>query len=186
MRERTKSMSSTDANKLTYRHYVCFPDDGQRHEVIDGDHYVNPAPTTYHQSVLQRILVQLFNSVELAGYGRVFPAPTDVHLSEYDIVQPDIVVISKANLPMITPAKVKGVPDLLIEVVSPSSVKNDHDLKRQLYQRVGVGEYWIVELDEQFVMQLVLGDEGYEEVQHGNTVASHVIPEAVVDLSQVW
>ena len=103
--------SITPITKLTYQDYVCYPDDGKRHEIIDGDHYMNPAPVPLHQSVLQRLLVQLFNGVELTGLGRVFPALIDVQLSDHDIVQPDIVVVAEARRGIITPIKIKGSPD---------------------------------------------------------------------------
>ena len=74
--------------KLGYREYCCFPDDGWRHEIIDGDHVMTPAPSTSHQTVSKRLQHQLYMQVELAGLGLVFNAPVDVQLTEHDIVQP--------------------------------------------------------------------------------------------------
>jgi hypothetical protein len=62
--------------KLGYREYCCFPDDGRRHEIIDGDHYVNPAPSTYHQTVSRRLQHQLYTQIELTGRGVVYNAPS--------------------------------------------------------------------------------------------------------------
>jgi Uma2 family endonuclease len=96
--------------KLGYREYVCFPADGRRHEVIDGEHVVNPAPNTYHQTLSRRIQFQLYTQIELRGLGAVFDAPTDLQLSDVDIVQPDLIVILNRKRTIITPTKIKGVP----------------------------------------------------------------------------
>jgi Uma2 family endonuclease len=83
-----------------------------------------PAPSTYHQTVSGRLQYQLYTQIELKKLGVVFYAPVDVQLSEFDIVQPDLVVVLEANR-IITPSKIKGTPDLLIEILSPSSIEND-------------------------------------------------------------
>lgn len=79
--------------RLGYREYVCFPDDGRRHEIIDGEHVVNPAPDTYHQTLSRRIQFQLYTQIELEQLGQIFDAPTDLQLSETDIVQPDLILV---------------------------------------------------------------------------------------------
>ena len=107
--------------KLTYEDYVRIPEDGKRHEIIDGDHYVTPRPFVYHQTVSGRLFVQLFRQVEERELGRVLCAPMDVLLSEVDIVQPDIVVVLKRNASIITKKNIQGSPDLLIEILSPST-----------------------------------------------------------------
>jgi Uma2 family endonuclease len=136
-------------SKLGYREYCCFPDDGRRHEIIDGDQYVTPAPSTAHQTISKRMQHQLYTQIELAGLGIVFNAPVDVQLTEHDIVQPDLVVILADRTRMITPTKVNGVPDLIIEILSLSNAAHDTALKKQLYERTGVAEYWIADPDNQ-------------------------------------
>ena len=79
--------------KLTYEDYALLPDDGKIHEIIDGDHYMTPAPATYHQTLSRRIQFQLYRQIEEKDLGFVFDAPTDVQLSDIDIVQPDLLVI---------------------------------------------------------------------------------------------
>jgi Uma2 family endonuclease len=177
---------STDIHKLTYRDYVCFPDDGKRHEIIDGDHYMNPAPSTYHQAVSRRIQFQLYSQIELSERGEVIYAPVDVELSPYDIVQPDLVVVlSGRNI--ITPTKVKGVPDHLVEILSPSSDRNDRELKFNLYQRVGVPEYWIVDPFEHQVLQFRLADGRYQETVHYESIICDYLDGTIsVDLTRVW
>lgn len=148
-------------SKLGYREYCCFPDDGRRHEIIDGDHYVTPAPSTAHQTISKRIQHQLYTQIELAGLGIVFNAPVDVQLTEHDIVQPDLVVILADRIRMITPTKVNGVPDLIIEILSASNVAHDTAVKKQLYERTGVAEYWIADPDNQRLERYQLLDGAY-------------------------
>ena len=111
--------------KLGYAQYLTFPDDGNRHEIINGEHYMNAAPSTYHQTVSRRIQFQLYTQIELRGLGAVYDAPVDVQLSDNDIVQPDLVVVLNANRSIIIPAKIVGVPDMIVEIISPSSSEND-------------------------------------------------------------
>jgi len=150
--------------KLGYREYCCFPDDGWRHEIIDGDHVMTPAPSTTHQTVSKRLQHQLYTQIELAGLGLVFNAPIDVQLTEHDIVQPDLVVVLKVPIDrtrMITQTKINGVPDLVVEILSPSTAAIDTALKKQLYERTGVAEYWIADPDNQRLERYRLADGGY-------------------------
>ncbi len=173
--------------KLTYREYVLFPNDGRRHEIIDGDHYVNPAPGTYHQTLSRRIQFQIYQQLELAGQGQIFDAPTDVQLTESDIVQPDLVVVLEANRLAITPAKIKGIPDLVVEILSPGNPDYDRELKKQMYQRTGVPEYWIVDPEEHVIEQYVLAGKEYElRDRHAKAIVPTTLPGVEVDLSKVW
>ena len=112
-------------------------------------------------------------------------APIDVQLTPTDIVQPDIVVVLTENR-IITPTKVKDSPEHLIEILSPSTESNDRTLKRSLYERAGVKEYWIVDPLEQELIQLVLADGKYAEPPHQGSVAVTYLPEVAVDLNRMW
>ena len=147
--------------KLGYGDYCGFPEDGRRHEIIDGDHFMTPAPSTTHQTVSKRLQHQLYTQIELAGLGLVFNAPIDVQLSDHDIVQPDLVAVLADRTQMITPTKINGVPDLVVEILSPSTASNDTSLKKHLYERTGVGEYWIADPDNQRLEQYRLVDGSY-------------------------
>jgi Uma2 family endonuclease len=178
---------TTGATKLTYRDYVHFPEDGKRHEIIDGEHYVTPAPETYHQKLSRKIQFQLFQQIEERGLGEVYNAPTDVELSDADIVQPDLVVILAAKQRIVTPKKVKGIPDLVVEILSPATKGRDRRLKRELYRRVGVPEYWIVDPDEHVVEQHLLQASRYRLVgRHTTRVTFRGLEGVVVDLARVW
>lgn len=172
--------------RLGYAEYVLFPDDGKRHEVIEGDHYMNPAPGTYHQTVSKRLQHHLFNKIELAGHGLIFPAPIDVQLGPYDIVQPDLVVLLKDGRARVTPVKILGPPDLLVEIESPSTVDNDRHLKRRIYERSGVTEYWIVDPIELTLTQCVLRDGTYAETPHGDELHLAILPDVALPLREIW
>ena len=172
--------------KLGYAEYVLYPDDGKRHEIIDGDHYMNPAPSTYHQTVSKRFQHYLYTQIELAGLGLVFYAPIDVQLSDHDIVQPDLVVLLKDTRARITPTKINGAPDLLIEIMSPSTADNDRHLKRRVYERSGTTEYWIVDPSEPSVTQLLLRNGVYVETPHGAELHLAILPAVVIPLPEIW
>jgi Uma2 family endonuclease len=147
---------------------------------------MNPAPSTYHQTVSKRLQHHLYTKIELAGLGLVFNAPIDVQLSEHDIVQPDLVVLLRNTKARVTPTKISGAPDLLIEILSPSTAENDRNLKRRIYERSGTAEYWIVDPDEPCLTQLALRDGVYVETSHGDEVRLAVLPEVAVALAEIW
>jgi Uma2 family endonuclease len=132
--------------KLTYDDFVQFPDDGQRHELIDGEHYVTPSPNTKHQRVSMNLTVVIGSWLERNPIGQLFHAPFDVVFSHFDVVEPDLLYLSNARAAdALTPKHVRGVPELVIEINSPSTRKRDETIKRQLYERSGVSEYWVVD-----------------------------------------
>ena len=133
------------ATKLTYDDFVLFPDDGKRHELIDGEHFVSPSPNLRHQRVLRDFGFLLHRFVEANDLGEVFLAPLDVVFSIHDVVEPDIIFVSNARSSILTAANLQGSPDLVVEVLSPSNRRYDEVKKRGLYERADVGEYWIVD-----------------------------------------
>ena len=171
--------------KLTYDHYALFPTDGMRHEIINGRHYVNPAPSPQHQTISRRIQFQIYQQIEIAGFGQVFNAPIDLQLSETDVVQPDIVVVMNDN-PIITETRILGVADLVIEILSPSNRQYDLQLKKTLYQQAGIREYWIVDGPNRTVQKNLLNSDGdYEFSQHDKEITCSEL-KIVVDLESVW
>ncbi len=151
-------MSSTPVElKFTYEDFLLFSDNGKRHELIDGDHWMTPAPSTRHQRISGRILTILQNFLDRQRLGEVFAAPCDVVLSEVDVVEPDILFVAKSRQSIITEHHIQGPPDLIVEILSATTRKNDEIVKRKLYERSAVQEYWIVdpELDQVKVYRLV-------------------------------
>jgi Uma2 family endonuclease len=116
-------------------------------EVIENTLYMSPTPTGQHQRILKELLVQLDLKIRNAEIGEVFVAPLDVFLDETsNAVQPDIFFIQSKNLSIVNPnGHVHGVPDLIIEILSPGNAKHDKVRKKDLYEKFGVKEYWIVD-----------------------------------------
>lgn len=130
--------------KYTYHDYCLFPED-KRYEVIDGDAYHILTPPIQHQAISQKLVVLIFYFLRKVHVGELLFAPVDVVLTDYDIVQPDILYISNERKSILTEANVQGAPDWVIEILSPSSIERDRDLKLKLYSRHAVKEYWIVD-----------------------------------------
>jgi Uma2 family endonuclease len=139
------------APKMTYDDFMHLPDDGLRHELIDGVHYVAPAPLTRHQRVSRELLVALHIYLQRTGLGEVFAAPVDVVLSSEDVVEPDLLIVLGDQSGIVTDKHVRGAPALVIEILSPGTRGRDRGIKRQLYARSGVREYWIVDPDGQTI-----------------------------------
>lgn len=132
--------------RLTVDDFMLFPDDGRRHEIIDGVHYVTPSPFTRHQAVLGRLHLSLGNYLEARpDLGRVFFAPFDVIFSRWDVVEPDLLVIAGDQLEILTAKHVVGAPAIVVEVLSPGTRKVDESIKRRLFERGGVREYWLID-----------------------------------------
>ena len=173
-------------SKLTYEHYTQLPDDGNRHEIIDGLHYMNPAPIPYHQALSRHIQFQLYSAIELENLGEVINAPIDVQFSNHDVVQPDLVVVLKGNN-IATQSKLKGTPNLIVEILSPFTSSRDEGLKKELYEQNKVPEYWVVDHDEKAVRKYVLANGCYSEpTRHTESITCNGLPNVDVDLKRVW
>jgi Uma2 family endonuclease len=145
--------------KFTYADYVNFPDDGRRHELIDGEHFVTPSPERRHQQLSGRLFAALAAYLPQNPVGEVYAAPLDVILSDSDVVQPDILYVSKERS-QILGRWVHGAPDLVVEILSPATRKVDEAIKRRLYDRVNVRQYWIVDLELDSVKVYRRSDDG--------------------------
>ena len=138
--------------KLTYDDFLLFPDDGKRHELIDGEHYVTASPNTKHQRVSGNLFWLIRRYLEEHQIGRIFYAPFDVVFSHFDVVEPDLLYMSNVRAAEILTAQhVKGSPQLVIEIGSPSTRGRDETIKRRLYERSAVDEYWVVDPDVDLV-----------------------------------
>jgi Uma2 family endonuclease len=133
--------------KLTIDEYRELPNDGKRYQILDGDLDVAPAPGSRHQRVSRNLEFILVRDLHRRGTGIVHHAPIDVILSRHDIVQPDIVFVRRERRDIVTPADIEGAPDLVVEIVSPSTRRTDVLVKSRLYARCGVPLYWIVDPD---------------------------------------
>ena len=174
--------------RYTYADYLLMPDD-VRYELIDGDLILAPAPTTPHQRVLLNLAVSLVSLVGDNGLGEVFVAPTDVYLSDTNVVQPDLLFVAAGRAGIITEPNIHSAPDLVVEVASPSTEDRDRSVKLDLYARYGVAEYWIVQPVAGTVEQLQLED-GVLVVRgrynRTDALTTPLLPGLRIDLSQVF
>ena len=132
--------------KLTYDDFLLFPDDGQRHELIDGEHCVTPSPNVKHQRVQINLVRALLSYLDTHPVGEIFCAPLDVVLSQHDVVEPDLFYLSHERAAkVLTSQHARGAPELVIEIASKGTRKRDDTIKRRLYERDGVSEYWVVD-----------------------------------------
>lgn len=145
----------------TYEDLRRMPDDGLRYEVIDGDLLVTPAPTTTHQTLSKRIQFALMQQIELRGLGLVFDAPVDLIFSPLRTVQPDLLVVRTERTSFVTERGIETAPDLVIEILSPSTERTDRDRKAKLYASEGVREYWIVDAAQRCIEVYGLAATGY-------------------------
>jgi Uma2 family endonuclease len=180
------------AVKLTYDDFVQFPDDGRRHELIDGEHYVTPSPNTKHQRVSMSLSILIGAWLEANPIGQVFHAPYDVVLSDLDIVEPDIVYMSNERAAqVITPMHVRGVPDLVVEIASKGTRKRDETIKRRLYERAGIQEYWVVDPEVDVVRVSRLEGEAFARPVElsraaGDTLTTPLLPGLAMPLARIF
>jgi Uma2 family endonuclease len=146
--------------KLTYEDYALLPED-RRYEVIDGELFLTPAPTPFHQVVSERIGYQLSDYLKRTRVGVMFYAPCDVVLSAHDVVQPDILVVLADHKAVIGEKYIAGAPDLVVEVLSPSTETRDRVAKAKRYASFGVREMWLVDPAAKTIEVLVNAGDGF-------------------------
>jgi Uma2 family endonuclease len=174
--------------KHTYEDYAKLPE-GERVELVDGEFFVSPSPRTRHQALLGKLYRILAEWTESHLAGTVFPAPTDVVLSKHDVVQPDIFFISKARLSIITELNIQGAPDFIIEILSPGEEKRDMVIKKALYEKYGVKEYWIVDPDAQTISAYDLKSSRFvlrKTFKTKETIASFVLSGFALSLAELF
>ena len=170
-------MTNVNTAILTYEDYRNAPED-VRYELLDGELVMIAAPNIAHQRAIGRLFRMLSAFVESGELGEVLIAPTDVVLSDTNVVQPDVLFVSRERMSIVDADNVKGSPDLVVEIVSPNNPEGDLVRKRDIYARYGVGEYWIADPGARSitVMSLegkayrVVGEYGEEDVLKSNAL----------------
>ena len=142
----------TQQKPTTWEDVLRMPDDGNRYEFIGGRLYVTAAPVIRHQRISKRLVAALMRILEDAGHGEVFKAPCLVEFPGIgDRVQPDLFFVAEERREIIREKQLLGAPDLVVEILSPSTAHRDRGIKLDLYARCGVGQYWIVDPVEDVV-----------------------------------
>ena len=164
--------------KYTYEDYMRTPDD-IRYELLDGELILCPSPHTAHQRTSRDTFLPLMTFVEGNELGEAFHAPCDVVLDDFNVVQPDILFVSNERAHIVTDLNIQGAPDLVIEILSPSTAQRDKTQKRDLYARHDVKEYWQSDTDAKSVLVLTLENGEYRVAgiyTAGQTIVSPLLP----------
>lgn len=185
-------MADLTRTKLTAAEfYEMFPETTAQIELIEGEVIVSPSAKDIHGEIVLNLILLVGNHVKAHELGQMRTAPNDVHLSATEIVQPDIHFVSKENsvCKKGEDGYWHGAPDLVIEILSPGTMKLDRVTKFELYQKHGVREYWIVDPLENFIEVYVL--DGGQYRRHGaytetETLTSVVLPELTLTLAEVF
>lgn len=164
------------ARPFTYQDYLALDDD-RPCQVVAGVLHVSPAPTSRHQRCVVTLVHLLEGFVAARRLGLVFVAPTDVVLSELDVVQPDVLFVSEARRAIARRRGIEGAPDLVVEVLSPSTEALDRRGKLSAYAAAGVAEHWLVDLDAARVeVRRGPGLPLHETVRSGGQVTTPLLP----------
>lgn len=175
--------------KFTVSDYMSMPEDGKRYQLLEGEMIFAAAPTTRHQVVSGNLYILMRITFTGRGLGRVLYSPVDVVLSEHDVAQSDLLFVSNERAAIVTAANIQGAPDLVVEILSPSTVGYDRGYKRSLYGWHGVRELWLVEPIAETVEVFVAGRDLLEEyATHGNTgeFTTPLMQGASIDLAELF
>lgn len=174
--------------KYTYREYLYTPDD-KRYELIDGELLLSPSPKTAHQRLERKLGTIMSFFVDDAGLGEIFFAPFDVYFNETNVVQPDIIFVSSERALIVNDDNIRGAPDMVVEILSPSTANRDRVLKRALYAENGVKEFWIADTDAKTISVFLLGDSGFDLVAiygEGQALTSPTLSGFSVNMDDVF
>lgn len=145
------TLVASKPRRLTYQDLLAMPEDGKRHELVNGVHYVSRAPRLRHQVVLANLYRVLDRFVRETRVGNLYFAPVDVVLSQIDVLEPDLLFVARERTAILTEACVQGAPDLAVEVLSPGTRRRDATVKLRAYRKFGVAEYWMIDPDRETV-----------------------------------
>jgi len=174
--------------RITYRDLCALPDDGHRYELVDGEAFIVPSPSLRHQILLQRLETAFLAALD--GRSRVIVAPMDVVLGEATSFQPDLILVLERSRAILKTV-VEGAPDLVAEVLSPSTERRDRGLKPEMYARHGIGEYWIVD-DEAGAVEIHRREPGGRNygapvvLREGEAATTPLLPRLALDLTALF
>jgi Uma2 family endonuclease len=178
---------------LTYQEYRALEfdeDDNFQYELLNGMLMRKSSPTIQHQRIVGNIYFQFRLFAQQKKIGEAFIAPLDVVLNETNAPQPDVIFVGKENTAILNEEEqvIIGIPDILVEVISPGSVKNDRFDKKEIYEKTGVPEYWVIDPSNRSieVLQLVEGRyELFDFAEGEGKIKSSVLKELELDLQNL-
>jgi len=175
------------STKFTHADLLVMPEDGRQREIVDGDLFVTPSPKFSHQAISRRICAAFLKYIDHHPIGEIIYAPLDVILSEFDVVEPDLLFVLNEHRSILRDW-VRGAPDLVIEILSAATAAHDRGPKLKAYARSGVTEYWIVDPEQRVVEIYRAGPEGYELAhvfREHETVVSPLLPGFVLNVREI-
>jgi Uma2 family endonuclease len=175
---------------LTVHDYMQLPEDsGRKTELIEGDLFMSPSPNRFHQDILVRLTGMIWAYLQTKPLGKVYAAPFDVTLTDLNVYQPDISYFSKSRYTSLTEHGADGAPDLVVEILSPGSVKRDLGVKKEIYARTGVEELWSVDPVKRTITVYQLGESSTTPratLVEGKTLTTPLLPGLKIKLRDVF
>jgi Uma2 family endonuclease len=172
----------------TYEDYAKLPE-GAPYQLIGGKLVMTPAPIPYHQEVSAKLEFKIYEYIQKNKLGKMYHSPIDVYFEETEVYQPDIIFISRERLDIVKENKIEGAPDLVIEILSPTTAYYDLKHKKFIYGKHGVREYWVVDIIDKTVdiyensgNELIL----IESVKGDGKIKSKVISGLEIELSEIF
>ncbi len=178
------------STKFTRGDLSAFPQDGKRREIIDGELFVTPSPSLRHQDISMRLTEALLLYLREHPVGRLFAAPLDVIFSDFDVVEPDLLFVSHDRADILQDW-VRGSPDLCVEILSPTTRRTDELIKRRLYERTAVREYWIVDPELESIKIYRRAESGFPRVaelsrENRDTLTTPLLAGLGISLDQLF
>lgn len=171
----------------TWKDLWTMPDDENVYEIIDGELYVVSPPIPVHQQVLKRVFRTFDRAAEASSAGEVYLSPIGVKLSDRDVVQPDLLFIARDRLSIVSEKTIDGPPDIVVEILSPSTRGKDLNEKAELYARSGIPEYWQVDPRRRSIVVLRLVDGAYQPEPTSDGIArSRVLPGVAIPIAPLF
>lgn len=190
MTEEAAMATATIPRRMTYDDLVRLPQEreGDRHELIDGVLYVTASPVPGHQIVSGNTYSVFDAVVRPRKLGLVLMAPVDVYVAPTEVAVPALVYVKRERLGIVGPKRIEGAPDLIVEILSPSTRGRDLRLKKALYERFGVPEYWVIDHRKRAVTLHVLVEGRYESLTltEGGIIRSSVVAELEVEVGALF
>jgi Uma2 family endonuclease len=176
------------STKYTHADLLAMPEDTRRREILDGELIVSPSPKLFHQIIIMRLVAAFLRYLERQPIGEIFLSPLDVIFSELDVLEPDLIFVLNEHRHILQDW-IRGVPDLVIEVLSPGSVSMDRGPKLKAYARFGVPEYWIVDQEALAIEVYRQSSAGYELTEtfgEGDSITSQLLPEFALPVASLF
>ncbi len=178
----------TETKKYTYEDYQKLPE-GSAYQLINGELIMSPSPNIYHQKISYNIIILLNKFIEKDKTGIILYSPIDVHFGEFETYQPDIVFISKEREDIIKEKRIEGAPDLVIEILSENNAYYDLKHKKNIYEKFGVKEYWIVDpMDKSLEVYVNEGNEFtlFDKKQTKGEIKSKFLSKLIMEVEEIF